>query len=64
MSDTILTSVPQGSNINLGPLLFLLYINDFIQASIFFSLRLFADATSLTASDNNIDKLLLQIQNL
>ena len=61
MSDTISisTGVPQGSN--LGPLLFLIYINDFIQASNFFTMRLFADDTSLTASDKNIDKLLGKI---
>ena len=41
-----------------------IYINDFIQASNFFSLRFFADATSLTASHKNIEKLLLQIQKL
>ena len=42
----------------LGPLLFLIYINDFPQASNFFSMRLFADDTSLTASDIGIDELL------
>ena len=61
MSDTISisTGVPQGSN--LGPLLFLVYINDITQISNFFSMRLFADDTSLTGSDKNVDKLLLQI---
>ena len=61
MSDTISisTGLSQGSNI--GPLLFFILINDFIQASNFFSMRLFTDDTSLTASDKNIDKLLLQI---
>ena len=45
----------------LAPLLFLIYINDFTQSSDFFSMRLFADDTSLTASAKNIDELLLKI---
>jgi len=56
MSDTISISTGVFQDSNLGPLLFLIYINDFIQASNFWSMRLFADDTSL-----NIDKLLLQI---
>ena len=57
MSDTISmsTRVPQGSN--LGPLLLLIFINDFVQASNFFSMMLFADDISLTSSA----KLVLQI---
>ena len=42
-------------------MLFLIYINDFTQSSDFFSVRLFADDTSLTAAAKNIDELLLKI---
>ena len=47
--------VPQGSV--LGPLLFLLYINNLPNASTIIKFHLFADDTSLSYSNNNIDHL-------
>ena len=41
----------------LGPILFLIYINDFLTATSYFSKRLFADDTSLTACGKDLDSL-------
>ena len=55
---------PQGSVIAqplgsiLGPFLILIYINDIEQATKGFSIRLFADDTSLTLTDKNLDLLI------
>ena len=60
-SCSISTGVPQGSI--LGPLLIIIFINDLPKSSTYFSTRLYADDTYLTASGSDLDSLLCEINN-
>ena len=44
-----------------GPFLFIVYINDMVRATNYFTVRLFADDTSLTAVGSDLDVLIQRI---
>ena len=56
--DIVKCGVPQGSV--LGPLFFLLYINDIYRALGCNAVRLFADDTSLLSSGRNLNDVIIQ----
>ncbi len=58
---TLSIGVPQGSI--LGPLLFNLYVNDFVNSNALFKTILFADDTTLYASHNNLNTLVQSVNN-
>ena len=53
--ETIVCGIPQGST--LGPLLFLLYVNDLPNSSSRFSFRIFADDTNMFFSSSCLNEL-------
>ena len=60
-SHDIIRGIPQGSI--LGPLLFILYLNDIVYSSKLFTFYVFADDTNLLASHKNLRTLIHSINN-
>ena len=57
----ITCGIPQGSC--LGPLLFIIYLNDFEKCLEFSQARLYADDTQITIASDDVEKLVLDTQN-
>ena len=60
MASEVACGMPQGSC--LGPLLFIIYLNDFEKCLEFSSTSVYADDTTITIASNDVEKLLCEAQ--